>query len=51
MRLMVAASMGTVVGYEPDRAHARACAGDLADILSGCLDCAWLLFTSDLVIR
>jgi Alpha/beta hydrolase of unknown function (DUF900) len=34
-------SMGTVVGYEPDRAHARACAGDLADILSELFD--WLV--------
>ena len=31
-------SLGTVVGYEPDRAHARACAGDLADILSELFD-------------
>jgi len=33
--------MGTVVGYEPDRAHSRECAGDLADILSELFD--WLL--------
>jgi len=34
-------SLGTVVGYEPDRAQARECAGDLADILSELFD--WLL--------
>ncbi|MGH8093936.1 MAG: alpha/beta fold hydrolase [Chthoniobacterales bacterium] len=34
-------SLGTVVGYEPDRAHARACAEDLTDILSTLYD--WLL--------
>lgn len=31
-------SLGSVVGYEPDRAHARACAGDLTDILSAMFD-------------
>jgi esterase/lipase superfamily enzyme len=34
-------SLGTVVGYEPDRAHARECAGDLTDILSELFD--WLI--------
>ena len=34
-------SLGTVVGYEPDRASARECAGDLTDILSELFD--WLL--------
>ena len=34
-------SLGNVVGYEPDRAHARACADDLTDILSELYD--WLL--------
>jgi esterase/lipase superfamily enzyme len=34
-------SLGTVVGYEPDRAHARQCAEDLADILSELFD--WLM--------
>ena len=34
-------SLGTVVGYLPDRAHARECAGDLADILAELFD--WLL--------
>ena len=34
-------SLGTVVGYEPDRASARACAGDLTDILSELFD--WLI--------
>jgi len=33
-------SLGTVVGYEPDRASARACADDLTDILSELFD--WL---------
>src|SRR6266702_1014025 len=27
-------SLGSALGYEPDRAHARACASDLADVLS-----------------
>ena len=27
-------SLGSVLGYEPDRAHARACAQDLTDVLS-----------------
>ncbi|MGH8101957.1 MAG: alpha/beta fold hydrolase [Chthoniobacterales bacterium] len=26
-------SLGSLLGYEPDRAHARACAADLADVL------------------
>jgi esterase/lipase superfamily enzyme len=34
-------SLGTVVGYEPDRVHARQCADDLTDILSELFD--WLL--------
>jgi esterase/lipase superfamily enzyme len=34
-------SLGTVVGYEPDRAHARECADDLTDILSELFD--WLI--------
>jgi esterase/lipase superfamily enzyme len=34
-------SLGTVVGYEPDRASARDCAGDLTDILSELFD--WLI--------
>jgi esterase/lipase superfamily enzyme len=34
-------SLGTVVGYEPDRAHARECAEDLTNILSELYD--WLL--------
>lgn len=34
-------SLGSLLGYLPDRAHARACAGDLADILSALYD--WLL--------
>jgi pimeloyl-ACP methyl ester carboxylesterase len=34
-------SLGSVVGYEPDRAHARECADDLADILAELFD--WLL--------
>ncbi len=34
-------SLGNVVGYEPDRAMARACAGDLTDILSELFD--WLI--------
>ena len=31
-------SLGTQIGYEPDRAHARACAADLADVLSEMFD-------------
>lgn len=31
-------SLGSVVGYEPDRAHARGCAADLADVLSALFD-------------
>jgi esterase/lipase superfamily enzyme len=31
-------SLGTKIGYEPDRAHARACAADLADVLSAMFD-------------
>lgn len=31
-------SLGTVVGYEPDRAHARLCAQDLTNILSQLYD-------------
>ena len=31
-------SLGSPLGYEPDRAHARACAADLADILSAMFD-------------
>ncbi len=31
-------SLGSALGYEPDRAHARACAGDLTDILSKMFD-------------
>lgn len=34
-------SLGSVLGYEPDRSHAAACAGDLADLLSELYD--WLL--------
>ncbi len=34
-------SLGTIVGYEPDRAHARECAGDLTDILAELFD--WLV--------
>jgi esterase/lipase superfamily enzyme len=34
-------SLGSVLGYEPDRAHARACAQDLTDILSELFD--WLV--------
>jgi esterase/lipase superfamily enzyme len=34
-------SFGNILGYEPDRAHARACAADLADILSALFD--WLV--------
>jgi esterase/lipase superfamily enzyme len=34
-------SLGSVVGYEPDRASARDCAGDLTDILSELFD--WLI--------
>lgn len=34
-------SLGSLIGYEPDRAHARACAADLTDILSMLYD--WLL--------
>ncbi|SRR6266404_8514756 len=34
-------SLGSVVGYLPDRAHARECAGDLTDILSELFD--WLI--------
>ena len=34
-------SLGNVVGYEPDRASARACADDLTDILSELFD--WLI--------
>jgi esterase/lipase superfamily enzyme len=34
-------SFGSVLGYEPDRAHARKCAEDLTDILSNLFD--WLL--------
>jgi esterase/lipase superfamily enzyme len=34
-------SLGTVVGYEPDRAQARACAEDLTNILSELFD--WLI--------
>jgi esterase/lipase superfamily enzyme len=34
-------SLGSVLGYLPDRAHARACATDLADTLSSLYD--WLL--------
>src|SRR5712692_1634461 len=31
-------SLGSLIGYEPDRAHARACAADLADVLSAMFD-------------
>jgi len=31
-------SLGNVLGYEPDRAHARACAQDLTDVLSMLFD-------------
>ena len=31
-------SLGSALGYEPDRAHARACAADLADVLSALFD-------------
>jgi len=34
-------SLGSILGYEPDRAHARACAGDLTDVLSMLFD--WLV--------
>src|ERR1700686_358436 len=31
-------SLGSALGYEPDRAHARACAADLANVLSAMFD-------------
>jgi esterase/lipase superfamily enzyme len=31
-------SLGSALGYEPDRSHARACAADLADVLSALFD-------------
>ena len=31
-------SLGSALGYEPDRAHARACAADLANVLSALFD-------------
>jgi esterase/lipase superfamily enzyme len=31
-------SLGSVLGYEPDRAHARACAADLTNVLSTLFD-------------
>jgi esterase/lipase superfamily enzyme len=31
-------SLGSTLGYEPDRAHARACAADLANVLSALFD-------------
>jgi esterase/lipase superfamily enzyme len=34
-------SLGSVVEYEPDRAHARQCAEDLTDVLSDLFD--WLI--------
>jgi esterase/lipase superfamily enzyme len=34
-------SRGSVLGYEPDRSHARLCAHDLTDILSSLFD--WLI--------
>jgi esterase/lipase superfamily enzyme len=34
-------SLGSILGYEPDRAHARACAADLTNVLAILFD--WLL--------
>ena len=34
-------SRGSILGYEPDRSHARLCAHDLADVLSALFD--WLV--------
>jgi esterase/lipase superfamily enzyme len=34
-------SRGSILGYEPDRSHARLCARDLADVLSALFD--WLV--------
>ena len=42
-------SFGSVLGYYPDRAHARACAGDLADMLSELYD--WLLVKQQAAIN
>src|SRR5258707_5680544 len=42
-------SLGTVVGYEPDRAQARACADDLTNILSELFD--WLIRKQQDAIR
>jgi len=42
-------SLGTVVGYEPDRAQARACAEDLTNILSELFD--WLIKKQQDAIR
>ena len=42
-------SLGTVVGYEPDRAHARECAEDLTNILSELYD--WLLKQQQVAIK
>lgn len=42
-------SLGTVVGYEPDRAHARECAEDLTNILSELYD--WLVKKQQAAIK
>jgi esterase/lipase superfamily enzyme len=42
-------SLGTVLGYEPDRAHARECAEDLTNILSELYD--WLLKQQQVAIK
>jgi esterase/lipase superfamily enzyme len=42
-------SLGNVVGYEPDRAHARECAEDLTNILSELYD--WLLKQQQVAIK
>ena len=42
-------SLGTVVGYEPDRAHARECAEDLTNILAQLYD--WLLKKQEAAIK
>jgi len=38
-------SLGSPLGYYPDRAHARECAGDLTDVLSALYD--WLVKKQD----
>jgi esterase/lipase superfamily enzyme len=42
-------SLGNVVGYEPDRAHARECAEDLTNILSELYD--WLMKQQQVAIK